>query len=757
MNRLWYALRRRRLQINLVFSFILVGVVLVGIFAAVITSTVTQHATKETVQNFNDRFSLASRMADYIFRNVFEGSFYLYHENADARIALYNKSFSAEDKLKLTRLYRTGQNLSELVESIYFVNPFAQAVCSTNGTLENMENFYDKPALELLSGDIKNVFIIRNLPDGRQVVSFCFSNTRYSDSPSAGGLIVNMDAEKLWDIFNRYDDEANAIWLMNSAGQVLSASNETSAEQLFDDELVSIIRTGTKKASYVFHTVKGQKSLVVYQKSASFGLMFVSVVPYSDLINSTTVLRGRIIVITIVTLFLGLLSSMFFVRLFYNPIRELMTHIKKRMESKPTTNKSEYEYLMDTYDEILNNIYSTEQYKLKISGRKQQLYQLLMGTSTVEEALRANDFTGELFIVVVLRMLGVKKSTGQFTAVDVNLYKFGASNIACELFGERFICASVENGIDYVTLVVNARPGENLEGEAVNVANKVVEKCAEALEQQFSLGMSSIVKEPSSIPKAYQQAMIASDYLAISGPNTVTLWNTIAPVESASIPYPYEIEEGIVNAMKHSGAQGAEQLLVSFVEAISRGNVQDCSLYIRQLATAISQLMRAEAPEEPDARFLSTAYALPKQIAGLDTLKEARELLEEAIRNYCAILDRNQIQKRSELLSGVLSYIEKNYGDPGLSAENIAEHAGYSANYLRKLFKDAYDLSPVDYLLNFRMNKAKQLLIATDLSTKEIAEKVGYPNTKYFYKLFKKETDLTAQSFRNQHKLNHKL
>lgn len=214
-------------------------------------------------------------MADYALRNVFEGSYYIYKDNPDAHIALYNRSFSTEDKLKLSRLYRSSLHLSDLIESVYFVNPIASVACVSDGTINCLDTFEDTAAFTLFAEDIKNVLDVRSLPDGKQVVSFCFSNTRFGDSTLFGGMIVNLDAEKVWDIFNGHEGEDNPIWLVTKTGQMLSGMQEGDAGIAPDAALPAIIDGASNETQHIACALGGQDVLVVYQKASIFGLRFV--------------------------------------------------------------------------------------------------------------------------------------------------------------------------------------------------------------------------------------------------------------------------------------------------------------------------------------------------------------------------------------------------------------------------------------------------------------------------------------------------
>jgi AraC-like DNA-binding protein len=81
-----------------------------------------------------------------------------------------------------------------------------------------------------------------------------------------------------------------------------------------------------------------------------------------------------------------------------------------------------------------------------------------------------------------------------------------------------------------------------------------------------------------------------------------------------------------------------------------------------------------------------------------------------------------------------------------LYAENY--HMGYS--YFRKMFKQYTGFAPVQYHLNLKIRKAKELLLSTDQSVKEIASNLGFQSIHYFSRIFKKKTGLSPSEIRNK-------
>lgn len=104
-----------------------------------------------------------------------------------------------------------------------------------------------------------------------------------------------------------------------------------------------------------------------------------------------------------------------------------------------------------------------------------------------------------------------------------------------------------------------------------------------------------------------------------------------------------------------------------------------------------------------------------------------------------------EMKKRS-YVEDSLQYIENNY-DHTFSIQEIADVLGLERSYLYRLFKNMTGFSPQEYLLDYRIRKACELLQNTDLPIAHIARSVGYEDSLYFSRLFKQHMKSSPSSY----------
>lgn len=105
-------------------------------------------------------------------------------------------------------------------------------------------------------------------------------------------------------------------------------------------------------------------------------------------------------------------------------------------------------------------------------------------------------------------------------------------------------------------------------------------------------------------------------------------------------------------------------------------------------------------------------------------------------------------------IKGVLNFIENHYNEP-ITIQQVADALYISPSYLMHLFKNNIGKTFNTFLLEYRMEKAKELLKNPALKVSTVAAQVGYSNIKYFNKLFKKYTSLTPTDYIRIHYAKH--
>lgn len=100
-----------------------------------------------------------------------------------------------------------------------------------------------------------------------------------------------------------------------------------------------------------------------------------------------------------------------------------------------------------------------------------------------------------------------------------------------------------------------------------------------------------------------------------------------------------------------------------------------------------------------------------------------------------------------------IKYIERNYQNPKLSNAELAEKCSISEVYFRKIFTETYKTTPKQFIVDIRINKAKQLLSDGFIKVGAVAGLCGFSNQYHFCRLFKEKTGLTPTEYAKQNRI----
>ena len=123
--------------------------------------------------------------------------------------------------------------------------------------------------------------------------------------------------------------------------------------------------------------------------------------------------------------------------------------------------------------------------------------------------------------------------------------------------------------------------------------------------------------------------------------------------------------------------------------------------------------------------------------------------VEETLAHVEKALVRKQRPKGEtrRLIRKAMAYIHEHYAEP-VSRQAVADHVGMSSSHFARCFRQEVGVTPIVYLNRCRVNQAKELLSAGDMTVTEIAMAVGFSDSSYFSKVFRREVGESPSQYR---------
>lgn len=208
--------------------------------------------------------------------------------------------------------------------------------------------------------------------------------------------------------------------------------------------------------------------------------------------------------------------------------------------------------------------------------------------------------------------------------------------------------------------------------------------------------------------------------------------------------YPHEEESALIHALLEKDIYQCSKAFAVFQNAVRINNSQEqCVLYCYSvLLYTILSLVQRKA-------LLSDPLSLLPEHTGTYCLEKLVDTIFPMVVENSFVLF-NSTGEKNAAVHHAIEYIDEHYREE-LTLGDIADHVGLAPAYLSSLFTKVIGISITDYIQKKRLDDAMKLLLQSSLYVREIAEKVGYPNEKYFCRVFKAKLGVTAREFRNQH------
>lgn len=128
------------------------------------------------------------------------------------------------------------------------------------------------------------------------------------------------------------------------------------------------------------------------------------------------------------------------------------------------------------------------------------------------------------------------------------------------------------------------------------------------------------------------------------------------------------------------------------------------------------------------AAMLAELYVSRQTVAGLTQLVGNKVVLSDAVRR-------------------AMDYVTRCHAESTLTLDRIREAAGVSVRHLNRLFTSELRMTPMQYLRQFRIERAREMLAYTDKSVEEVASLVGIPNQSHFTYIFRRLTGRPPRSW----------
>jgi len=287
---------------------------------------------------------------------------------------------------------------------------------------------------------------------------------------------------------------------------------------------------------------------------------------------------------------------------------------------------------------------------------------------------------------------------------------------------------------------------------------KAIRSVLDRIEDELQIGCSFGISEPSDhifseIHTRFDQSIQAIEYRFFSGDERCILYESIRAQPVIKQLNLYELENQLMVELNRGNLATIYGILNETFEQFRRSaprlrpdQVKEYCVYVAlNLAEKANLNMAEDELKGLKDKYASLLYDSEKS----ESLRRNMKAVMDELVGLCA--DR-ETDKNERLIRQCQQYIEQHYGDDRLSLETVAGKFYFNPSYLSNLFKTYAGIGYSEYVTKVRIERAQALLEHSDKKIYEISSEVGYNDSTYFIKLFKKETGMSPNKFKKLHR-----
>lgn len=672
----------------------------------------------------------------------------------------------------ITNLLTNFRTTKQFIDSVYIFHTPDNLVISSGGTapadmffdkLYSYDNL-DKNFWYDLSSNKKTFFKTRTYS-----VKNSITNTSTKVLPiikfgvgqihSNDIFVINIKENYISNLLDQNKLTPNSkLFVLDKNNNILS---HTSNQSEFVTGKTLPIDISTKASSVFVAKINNSKSLIIvkpFSNNYFEKMVYVAIVPYSDLLKESATTNTFPILIVSISLTVGILTAYIIHKKIYKPIGNLTRCFTQNLNrvNKIASFDSDLEFLDSEIKDIINKNkkletdlsvalpYVCEQYLFKILNNNE-----LYLENEITNFLSKYDFyfKYDYFIVVITDLDFTQNFNESFGNEErLKIYQ-KIHELIKTIFSVDYQSYIFTIEKERMCTIINI-PDRNCEQKIIDSIkyfhnNLNIDK--EFLSIYSGIGKSH--ENLSGLQQSYKEALKTISSLSSEG----ELVKVYEP-EVGKLDFLYSVDEE--NKLFNYLLIGDKENINLLINNIIKNNISNkiSESYMKKLYTQLYNTI---------IRAMNIRNICPSDLMGhqyVDIMQEAGNLSLKAIKEYFTLFLNKNIENDSNNnnkidLDSIRRFVDNNF-DKDIYLEQLADKYNVSSKYMSKLLKQSLGLPFYQYLSILRINKAKELLLNSKESINSIYSLVGFNNRNTFIRMFKKLEGITPSEYRAVSKIN---
>jgi two-component system, response regulator YesN len=576
----------------------------------------------------------------------------------------------------------------------------------------------------------------------KNIITYSFSYPINSIYPLARVMVL-VDQQSVNRLMSsHFPKKDESIMLLDSEKRIIATTSDEpyikSAELL---SYIDSIQNNLQNGSTELKIGKG-KYLLSYVQSPDTMWMYVKIVPYSVVMESVDKIKKDIIIFLFITFLIGMILIINFIKINYNPIKELKKLIMSNSNELPE-NLNELEtvkYIISDLNSVNTNL-NNQIIKSIPAVKDFILLSILKGQISNVDAL--NEIMGIAGMQIrnqnySVAFLYFHSNTAESIISNENL-KEKIERFSCEGFQvfckESFDCNVL---VSFITI---------RKGELHELKQRLMEihQSIEAMNIRCTISVGNIYPSIKDSGRAFIEASSALEYRFIKASSSIIFISDISTNDRDFIVNKRKFIEKMKAAIKLGNYDNIADTIDSILDNIKHSDIPltNARLLCYEIADTVFNEYQNILPDSSSQNLLLDTIS----IINRETIDEFKETLKYFISNMLKSKPSEEDSKYSRMME-IIAYIKKNCCSCDFSIQNMADYFEMSPSHLSHYFKDNTGQNITQYITYYKIEIVQSILRDSDENLKQIVEKVGFFDVSSFARKFKQVTGVTPTQYR---------
>lgn len=733
---------RRILSLKSIFSILMSSFLLIIcislIFHFFAYKLYTGYIEKEMINNSYQRMEVLANKLDSSFEQVQSLLLKIYMDDEFKPLS-ENKQLSPYEEKSIIDTLRSYANFNSNITNIFVLSERSNFVMTADGSYDKRKffnTFYNNPIYNeefWLKESKKNFYTNYYRADkfkdhsntyntsGTRLMPIVLKQSNYSTFIIVA--LVNVDSI----IFSNENEFLNDFYIYNNANNSIYFTTE---ELTFDN----FNKLGDSKQGYTFtRTSRTQK--ITYAK-------FLSNAEIKKLLIKINVV---FILMVLGSIGFGLLVSIIISKKVNNPVEKIIKAIEGKYNQSPDEGMvDDLQFIGNGIQQMMSeNMGYNKELSLKNSLLETFFYQskgrdVYMYFNELKEQLTVKEDFGLICFKVHFKdkycnEIGIESN-------KITFYLMELIKIYMKDYCKNSTAFQSES--DEIIVIVGL---ENRNTNLNNIVSDIMDKLIE--EEQyifFTVAIGKVYRNISEFDKAFVSVREVLKYRKLIE-ETQILEEAESSFRNQKIYLPIRYIEQFTELLSNKRSEDC----IKKVDEVLHENMKKevGGFYINLICgefinCCVAVLGSIEKEKMPDINLQDIHNRLNK----CTTIKQCTDICSEVIITAVNILQEND-KKRDYIVDFIKEYIGEHYNED-IYLELFAEKLNLTKEYISLYFKNKTGINLVNYLNEYRIEKAKDLLNNTDVSITEVGKKVGYTTPNNFSRIFKQYTGVSPKEYR---------